>query len=138
MTTGEHEEILQMKSVFYAKELWGADYQFPVIVNNRLRKNLGFFCVADKDDYWIEISGKIVQYDYVPDCVLVHELCHWWLWSTGKNWKDKDVEFILECRRIGERTIYEGEDLNKFAPPDALLKLVHKFERSSKWPEKFT
>mgnify|MGYP001156593857 CR=1 FL=1 len=130
MTRQEYEEILQMKSVFYAKELWGANYDWPVILNGRLRKNLGIFAATTDKECWIEINPKIVEYDYVSDCILLHELCHWWLWSIGRNWKDNAPEFILECRRIGERDIFENEDLTKFAPTDKMVELVKKFERS--------
>lgn len=130
MTRQEHEELLQMKSAFYAKELWGVDFNWPVILNGRLRKKLGVFAVAKDKTCWIEINPAILPFNYITDNILLHELCHWWLWQSGKNWGDRDVEFVLECRRIGSTTVYENYMSNKYAPSDELAKLVSKFERS--------
>lgn len=130
MTRQETEEFLTMKSVFYAKELWSADFPWPVVLNGRLRKNLGIFAVATDKTCWIEINPEILPFNYITDNILIHELCHWWLWQSGKRWKDKDDEFILECKRIGSTPVYEGGISNKYAPSDKLAELVQKFERS--------
>lgn len=130
MTRQETEEFLRIKSVFYAKELWNADFPWPVVLNYRLRKNIGIFAVTTDKKCWIEIAPEILPFNYVVDNILIHELCHWWLWKSGKGWKDKDPEFILECRRIGETIVYENEISNRYAPSDKLVELVAKFERS--------
>ncbi|QIC46266.1 protein sprT [Lysinibacillus sphaericus] len=33
--------------------------------------------------------------------ILLHELCHWYLFTIGENWRDKDVRFAKELIRVG-------------------------------------
>lgn len=121
------EKELQMKAAFYASELWGETFDWEVKINKRLRKNLGMF-VGFPDDHtgWIEISPQVFEVDYFTDNVLIHELCHWKLWKEGRKWKDKDGEFVRECRKCGSNDGFVLD--NHYAPMDRLVEMLRKYE----------
>lgn len=121
------EKELQMKAAFYASELWGETFDWPVKINNRLRKNVGMFVAFTKEkECWIEVHSDIFDIDYLTDNVLIHELCHWKLWKDGRKWKDNDAEFIRECKKCGSNMGFLLN--NHYSPMDRLVEMLRKYE----------
>jgi len=125
------EKILTMKAKFYSKALWGKRYNKKVIIKDTGRA-LGYFAKWSQSVYEIQISSEIINVDYLPDNVLVHELCHWWCFINKKPWMDHSKNFKAELKRISnyENDIYNVD--NRYQPPDGLLQLVREFDRRKK------
>ncbi|WP_341875963.1 hypothetical protein [Defluviitalea saccharophila] len=51
----------------------------------------------------MKLSKDLIDHypDYIIDGVILHELCHWFLFITGKPCGDTDIEFVEEMFRVG-------------------------------------
>lgn len=80
---------------------WGVDFTGKVVLTNRnWKRRLGCYV---PDGKLIRMSRKANGRRTKSDVeyVLVHELVHWRLHTTGQPYDDADPEFITECLRVG-------------------------------------
>lgn len=87
------------------------DFDLPMSINNRYKNKMG--CIKYKDrkakvPEKIILAGHIFDTKYYDelnvDDTILHELCHWYCSSTGKNSSDKSRDFEAELKRIGAST----------------------------------
>ncbi len=93
-------KLLTAKAKFYAKELWGVDFDLPIKVNKRFKSTLGRFQVID-DNITIDISVALLDNELLADDILIHELCHWYCYTSGLNFYDGSKDFKRILRETG-------------------------------------
>jgi len=93
-------KVLTAKAKFYAKELWGVDFDLHIKVNKRFKSTLGRFKVID-DDITIDISAALLDNELLADDILIHELCHWYCYTSGLNFSDGSKDFKRIIRETG-------------------------------------
>lgn len=105
-----NEKQLKVMAVNLAKQIWGVDYNLPIIVSKRMTSTLGYFQHNNvkrnvaRIPIKIQISWYLVNGNYTyetVESVMKHELCHWYLFITNQNFSDSDFTFKRECLRIG-------------------------------------
>lgn len=107
------------------KEHWGLDLTIPVKINGRLRKLFARFTGAliyqngkeTRKPKSIDISSfasKHFKDEAIVD-VLKHELCHYACFVNNKPFKDGDVYFEMELKRVGacSNTTSKEEKINR-------------------------
>lgn len=99
--------IITQKAKFYAKELWGLNFDIPIVLNGRYKSVMGSLHYKDGKD---KIPEKIMLAEFLfdgkhneltIDDTLLHELCHWYCSVTGKESRDNSRDFETELYRIG-------------------------------------
>lgn len=81
-----------------SKHLWNREDIPKISVNNRLSSTFAWFIA---DDNKIEINKHLLnQNKYIIIDILLHELCHWYCYVTGKNRHDWDMDFQKELNHI--------------------------------------
>lgn len=89
--------IMELKAKFYSKELWGISCDLPIVINNRLRT-----ANARIDFETIELNKNYVNIsEFMLDDILLHEMCHWYCYTIGQDYRDHSLFFEKELMRIG-------------------------------------
>lgn len=100
-------EIIREKAKFYAKELWGLDFNLPIILNGRYKNIMGSLYYKDREakiPEKIMLAGSLFDGKYnelTIDDTLLHELCHWYCSISGKQSRDNSRDFEKELYKIG-------------------------------------
>ncbi|MEC4565405.1 hypothetical protein L8C07_05560 [Paenibacillus sp. CMAA1739] len=101
------EEYLQEEAARLVEKHWGIDEK-PIIVMDfsesvELQSGLmGGACFNTRGkfiEFWSEINRQM-EHQEVLD-MLLHELCHWYLFITGEEYRDNDVRFVKELIKLG-------------------------------------
>jgi len=96
------EECLQFEANRLAKEFWDID-KYPKVALDFSEavdgKGACFTVAYQLIEFWSETNRQRSK-DQVFD-TLLHELCHWYLYTTGQEYNDSDVRFAEELIRVG-------------------------------------
>lgn len=84
-----------------SKELWNRDFTCKIkIVNRFWKQQLGAYYPKRREILFSEYINAVLPKEKILD-TLLHEMVHWHLHTTGRNFGDEDFEFIEECLKIG-------------------------------------
>ena len=88
----------------YARKFWNREFDIKVeLVNRAWRRRAAAYIVYSNGRKLIRMSkvnNRMMSNEEVLG-TLKHELVHWHLHTTGKNFSDDSEEFVAECIRIG-------------------------------------
>lgn len=95
-----------------ATEYWGLDFNIPIEISGKLTTALGYYrsqinrVTGKRTPIKITLAKRLFG-NYSKETiigVLKHELCHWALSVQGKPFKDGDLVFERELKRIGSHS----------------------------------
>ena len=90
----------------FTKTTWGRELDIPLIVNNR-RSSLGSFLFgkhseATRDRHKrIDLVFKNHETHEEPIQTIKHELCHWYCYVSHLDFRDGDLDFEREIKKVG-------------------------------------
>lgn len=103
---------LTLKEIDYitrelAKEIYGVEFNLPIMISKRMTSTYGYFQykIVNKKLIPIKIqySNYLINGGFRLDTIksiIKHELAHWYLAITGKDFSDGDPTFERELKRI--------------------------------------
>lgn len=86
---------------------WQKSCEIPVVWNGRLSRSIGRFLYRSqwkqRHPIKIEMSKHAIPFidKNVFDAMLLHELCHYFLYIEGLPFHDRDARFKEELTRVG-------------------------------------
>lgn len=97
------ERDLQSFAQQYARKYWNRDFDGKVeLVNQDWKRQMGCY-VTCRDGRKLIRMSRVRNLRSSNEAVLgtlKHELVHWFLHTTNKNFDDESEEFVKECLRI--------------------------------------
>ena len=104
------KKVINEKCKKFAKEIWNADFNVPIIISKQLSRALGRYnyrLYRTQNNLHMPISitfaSKLFEYysEKDVDGVIKHELTHWFLGVNNKPSSDGHPVFENELKRIG-------------------------------------
>ncbi|ALS22228.1 SprT-like protein [Paenibacillus naphthalenovorans] len=84
-----------------SKELWNREFTCKVVfVKAYWNSQLGVYYPHKETIAFSEYMCATMTEDQIYDTML-HEMVHWHLHTSGRNYHDEDFEFIEECLKVG-------------------------------------
>ncbi|MGG3803140.1 SprT-like domain-containing protein [Metabacillus fastidiosus] len=89
-----------------AKELWNREFDISIVLYKRKwRRRLAAYCVYldGSQKPFIKMSQIVNQSRTRKEIfdILLHEMVHWHLHTTGQPFSDGDQNFVAECLKVG-------------------------------------
>ncbi|MET3209759.1 UNVERIFIED_CONTAM: putative SprT family Zn-dependent metalloprotease [Paenibacillus sp. PvR008] len=96
------ENFLQTEAKKLVKQHWRIDKEPLVALDFSECEDMKGACFNSANsliEFWSEINRQLTYQEVIE--MLMHELCHWYLFSTGQDFRDSDVRFAQELIRLG-------------------------------------
>ncbi|MED1665739.1 hypothetical protein P4U85_18040 [Brevibacillus laterosporus] len=96
-------EFLNRKAKELTLKRWGVNFTSSVKEHNKRDRSIlgyAYFEARLNGIFFTEESLELHSEEEIVD-MLIHELCHWYLFSIGEDWTDCDVRFAQELIKQG-------------------------------------